>query len=626
MSFIGMSMTQVPEHMKDVVTILNNDTAANIKDNLPIYLKHIWNIANQGQGKVTTVLEKFDLAINTLNEVIEANQDVRGENEQILADTKMYRSIAEREEKEFQKELERCQEEMEKMKKQIEEEEKDLKKSLDSAGSWDDLAHQAAAAGMDTLKDCVVPTLAMAGGMSMMAATMSNVESGVAAGAMVLNQGIKTGAQFLDSMTSSKATSNNDKQQDLLRDLLASASRIEDGVCNSLEKLFKNEELSLPAMKDEHILKEAELVLEKEEKAITDLQGKMSNPSSAKTLKDTKNKLKRLMKDMRNAEKEENPNKYPDMYDKLNECRRECETFQMATTAANDGSLGEAQSPLQMRMANAALGGASKTSLSDTYVKQMFTKLEIQKEQLRSTEKRADETRDRKMAQNRKLLETISDIAKFKETEATKQEVLQIITKGLAALYEMRKQWKQLYLYFKNIENVIQTVMGPSMSMFIDLSEVAAKRMVTDGERMSILASDRLYKQAFKAVRIAHVVHFMASSYERISNDHLMPMIEHFGEIVSLDGHSDKEKIKEKMKKLESDGKNAQDAIAVIIDEGHSKLKTTINKRQIEIEQIFESHLPALPEEERKQIALEAKEMMDKVTNNTEKDDIDDYC
>jgi hypothetical protein len=95
---------------------------------------------------------------------------------------------------------------------------------------------------------------------------------------------------------------------------------------------------------------------------------------------------------------------------------------------------------------------------------------------LRSTEKRADELKERQLKNTRELHQTLSDLAKFRETKATQDQVLMQIGKGLVAFGQLKKQWTDLLQFFDGMATLVNTTLGPRLQQFVDVAEAAEKR------------------------------------------------------------------------------------------------------------------------------------------------------
>ena len=68
-------------------------------------------------------------------------------------------------------------------------------------------------------------------------------------------------------------------------------------------------------------------------------------------------------------------------------------------------------------------------------------------------------------------------MAKFRETEATQDEILEQIGKGLVAFGKLNAELIYLLQFFDYIATLVNTTLGPQLDQFVAVAECANKRM-----------------------------------------------------------------------------------------------------------------------------------------------------
>jgi len=238
-------------------------------------------------------------------------------------------------------------------------------------------------------------------------------------------------------------------------------------VVGNLSRAFENDtKLNKMALKDQEILRSAkdsfEMQLEK-------IQNSKEGKTKKKLLKVCEN-IKKLIAGIEKAYNTNDENVI-NLHEDLEKIKLKCTELGDAKTKS---PLFQAPSPAMIKAAQQSMTqGNSK--LSETFAREMQLKMELTKEQLRSTEKRAEELLEKKLKTTRDLRKTLSDLAKFKETNATQDQVLEQIGKGLVAFGQLKKQWTDLLMFFDGMATLVNTTLGPRLEQFVDVAKVAEK-------------------------------------------------------------------------------------------------------------------------------------------------------
>ena len=456
MDLIRLSMKRVPGHLSDALQLLTEGTAEEITDGLSIDLGQITTIGNSCRAKVEEVVKFYDLVILELNELTEATLQTKGVTEEARIKTKGLLIANENEET-------RLREEIEKIKKQLEEETSEFKKVLSGMGTWDSMVRQIVCVAADTTVNTVVPGLVMSYGVSSIAKSSSNIESVVGVGGLLASQVLPG---VINSMPIPKQGSELPPYQFDEQRLFGRAQELRK-VAQNLSKLFEIDiKLDLMALKDQSLLENANASLDvKMDKIQKSNEGKIKEK-----LLEICQRLKKLIAGIKKALEKKDSN----VILLHIECQKIEEKCIKLGDAKTKSSLFPIPSPALLESAKQAMF-KGKSNLSEAYAKEMQLKLELTKEQMRSTEKRADELKDRQLKNTRELHITLSELSRFRETVATQDEILEQIGKGLVAFGKLKKQWTDLLQFFDGMTTLVNTTLGPRLQQFVDGAKVAEK-------------------------------------------------------------------------------------------------------------------------------------------------------
>jgi hypothetical protein len=249
-------------------------------------------------------------------------------------------------------------------------------------------------------------------------------------------------------------------------------------VVENLGKAFENDvALNFMALKDQEILCSAQNSVDIQQEKIENSKESKVREKLLKVCKE----IRKLIEGIDKAYNKKDPNVI-DLHEQMNKIKLKCTKLGDAKTKS---SLFPTPSPAMIKAAKQSLSDAS-SKLSETFAREMQLKLEMTKEQLRSTEKRADELKEKQLQMTRDLHKTLSDLATFKETSATQDEVLEQIGKGLVAFGQLKKQWTDLLMFFDGMATLVNTTLGPRIQQFVAVAEKAEIRK-QEGKTLSNL-------------------------------------------------------------------------------------------------------------------------------------------
>lgn len=571
---------------------MTEGTYEEITAGLPIDIGQIKKIADSCKNKVNEVVNFYDIVIKELNELTEATLLTKGVTEEARRKTKALMEANEAEQKFLEEEKKKLDADFERIRQQLDEETATFKESLNQMGSFKGLVKQMSTVAVDTAANTVIPVLALSGSASILASSMTSIESGFAVAGLL-------GTQALKTIATSKGNSNQQQVAEaatvgLEDQTMAGRAQELTGIVKTLkEKAFESDvKLNEMNLKDSQLIGTAKEKLDMQKTKINEYKESKMKGKLVKVCQRTGKLINGISKAYDN--KDEN---VIDLYKECEELLVKCIKYGDAKTK---DSLFKCPSPSLLKAARGISDkvSGSKSNLSESYIKEMHLKIELTKEQLRSTEKRAEELLERQLNMTRELHATLSNLSKFKEEKATQDEVLQQIGKGLVAFGQLKRQWTDLLHFFDGMANLVNTTIGPRLEQFVDVALTAEKQR-QKSRALTNLMRQRLFAPAFEASKVAFIVEHLSNTYWMISDRHLMPIVTSFGEMIAM---SNDNEIEAKQRQIEMQSRDTVEQIQELILQGHEQFSNSICERQKQLDASLQKHVPSLPEAEKKKI------------------------
>ena len=591
MDFIQLSMKGVPGHLRSTLQLMTEGTCEEISDGLHIDIGQIIQAGNVCKDKVKEVIEKYDLVINELNELTEATITTQGVTEEARRKARAMMEANKVEQVYLEEQLQKLETELEKTQEQLEEETETFKNTISELGSWQSLGQQFVNVTIDTAANTVIPMMVMSGGISMVASAASTAESFAGVAGIVGVQALKSSQTQAVSNPPQNFEQAPVEPED--QSLVGRAQGLAKIVQTIQDTMFLGDtQLNKMALKNREPLIAAKSSLGVQKSRIASAEWSKTKEKLIKVCC----RIEKLIVDISEAFDTNDPNVI-NLHLECDNILKKCIKYGDAKTKA---SLWSCPSPALL---NSAKGFADKflgpkSNLSENYVKAVHLKMELTKEQLRSTEKDAEMQRERQLKLTKDLHQTLSDLTKFKEENATQDEVLKQIAKGLVVFGTLKKQWMDLLVFFDGMGNLVNATLGPRLDQFVAIAHSAETQRKKSTE-LTNLMRQRLFTPAYEATKIAYVVDHLSSTYWKISQQHLMPIVSSFGEMIAL---SDKNEIEAKQRAIEQKATEAAEQIQAFIDHGHREFSIQIEERQRQLETTFQKFVPKLPENEVKKI------------------------
>ncbi len=578
MSFIHLSMKQIPGLMEDVVILLFEGTQQEIEDQMKEELSTLQKVSMRCQEKVQEELNKFDVVLASLGELTCASQRVRGDTEKGQKSAQASLNVLQTEKENAEKEWKEMEKEVERNKAKLEQEEKEFKQAIDQGGSMPDLGKQLFSNLADTAANTVIPVFVMSKGAAYAASAMTNKETFAYLGAAAA---VKT----IPSLLASPPTDVPPEISYAERDVIASVKRVADNVIPLLQHFFKDGQLDLVKLKDTMKLDEAQKHLTKEEEKVGKVPEEDAIRGYVRVVLNLYTELKQLCKDLQDAGTGAGETSDA-LWTQLKNAEKQCLIHGEGRAAVGETSSVGGGGPGRVERAMKGAGDriSGKSQMAETYVKTMMEKLNAKRDFYNATEKKANEMKKKKLEQNKELQSVLKNIAQFQEDQATQKEILDIINEGLKALHSLRKQWSQIFLFFKQIDNILQATMGPTLNNFIEISRSTANRSIEGATAISRLTRGRLHRRASSVLVTSQIVSFLSTSYLSLSTKHLQPLINRFGDFMALDKSTGKEVHEAERQTLLQEAQKAQDMIASVIEAGHAKFKSDLAVRYRELD------------------------------------------
>ncbi len=183
-------------------------------------------------------------------------------------------------------------------------------------------------------------------------------------------------------------------------------------------------------------------------------------------------------------------------------------------------------------------GGDDNIAMAKDYLEKQSTKLDVimkHKEAIaKSLELKTEQERKKKQA----LRELVSELAAFKEKEASQKQVVEIIHQALGQLDQLRAMWERVGDFFSEMGRVLDRIALAEVTKFVETGErVMDKKADSRGEWILSRAYRRqLASSGQAAARTTVMLQLMTEAFCNISERHLKPMTEEFSTYLALHG------------------------------------------------------------------------------------------
>lgn len=244
-------------------------------------------------------------------------------------------------------------------------------------------------------------------------------------------------------------------------------------------------------------------------------------------------------------------------------------------------------------------------------VKNSVLKIEQTKEMLKMSQEEYQKSFDNLKQQNKDLLDVLSEMRKCETKEIDFEKAKQMLIKGLDAMGRVKEQWEKMVRFFQMISNLIDSCLNKRLTEFVKSAEDLPKIPNYSHKDFVI---DMIYKQAFNASNIAHLVHMISETYTEVSSKYLMDKVGSLSRLISMDS-SDPQFRMERIK-LADGCDSARQAIEDLVIKQKKEFENNIHARVAKINSELKAVLPEVPEAERKAIEHNVQKGMREITQD----------
>ncbi|EMP42330.1 hypothetical protein UY3_00408 [Chelonia mydas] len=568
MDQIRLLSMSVPSHMKTIVQTLFQDFEV-VNALLPGQLNNMKSIADDCTRLAQSVEIKFTDVICLIQELLEACLSSKMRYEEELRETKMALEHAELKRKAAEEAKEMAKEYYNSMRNQVENTFADYKEAMDS-----------------------VPTGWNAVGM--------NVAESLLNGLNTVPHVIKSFTSALtkpnpERLNSSEAVANKKTEDDPISvSNICSMSEQLTALATALEELIDNEgNINMNAPSNEKALKEKSSWIKeraeqlqrkiKEENYCSVTDGALGICSILITVCQTLNDGARSGK--KDIDKKSLIEKIRNLSDKVN-------VFDSKSKSHTKTPTFSAKTPNTTKCQQ-----NSEMVTEWGTIKNSCLKIEQSREMLKITQNVYQRTFENFKKPNMELTEILITMRKCKTKEIDFETARKMLIKGLEALGRVKEQWEKMVHFFQMMSNLIESCLSRRIVEFVKSAEGVQK--IPNCSCKSFV-TDLIYKQAFNASNVAHLVHMISETYTEVSSKYLMNCVSSLVKLISMEPSNPS--FKDEREKLANGCDEARKAIEDLVVKKKNEFERNLHGRVEKISHELNSVLPPVTEEEQKAI------------------------
>jgi len=272
---------------------------------------------------------------------------------------------------------------------------------------------------------------------------------------------------------------------------------------------------------------------------------------------------------------------------------------------------------------NAGKNSKEPQGINQQKMQRAVVQLETAKEQMRKAQERNDAAFERKLEKSQQLDKLVLEIMQFDDQHATLSDILAILDKAIKAIGELQQSWSKLVIFFKELSNFIKVHLGKRLNGFTDdlrasADYIIAKGITNYGEVITHLQYELLFKAITKASNGAYMTNIQAKTYYNVSQNHLMPLVERLGVLISLDNVVDAGKIAALNTEMKNITREIPKQITQLIRDNKASYDAKVKARKDELSEIFVKFYPAPPKRIEEKIKASVSKVVDTVGTTTE--------
>ena len=612
MDQVRLMTAQVPDHLKDAIKILLQGEDEDLEDLLPVKLSAIQNIAEKCVALATSVEQRFEEVMDLAGEVLESSTSAKGIYEDKLKDVEAELAVAKKNRETAEERKKLSEEHFKKLQRAVDKAEKDYEKAMGSMpGGWSII-------GMNFVE-----------GLSNGFTTLLTGVARVATLGLGKSGDDKSLAERAASRIFSGKSSHEKPLDDKTVDAYSKVPKLK-GYADSLKTtcMEDNKLKANVAQNDESI--RYLLAQFKDLSQEVGIKGNNNVQNHLIALSDEGMQICLQLKELSKSMNQEQTGH--DIAQKIIDFHEKVLVISVEGNAILGGCPTDSKAPNQSVLPQAH---DTNKSAAQQAVENARYKIEASTAQLDNTKERYDTSCDKLIENTEKLGKIIADIAKLDIQNIDFQQIRETLIKGIRALGQLRQEWTKLVKFFQMMSTLIKCSMSPQLTNFTTMTETAKRRkQEIEGYTITQMKKDMIYKQAFEAAKIAHLVNMISAAYVDVSNKYIMSRVAGLGKLQGYDADSEKDRyaIQREFNALVEDCKDAQEGIKeVVLDhkrEFDRRVESRIKAIKTELKAALPPPSPSDKSEARiKEVVKEAMDTVKEQVPTTTKDlDLDDFC
>lgn len=567
MDQIRLLSLNVPVHMREAVKILLKGTNEEVEDLLPIQLKAIEKVADEGLLLATSVEAKFNAVMSLTAELLEACVGARGKYEVDLQETKIALEIANKNKNIAEERKQMSTKVYKELEKSVKDAEKSYYSSLDSMPSgWQII-------GMNVVEGIGDAFVNVLSGISR-AFTSETEDSRKPR----QSRSPKSAEPVPSRMSLDDGTIKSYQKAILLKtytDVLIDAT-IKDG---KLKTSIEPNDARIPY---------AERQFSNLLKDVHSLGKNAATAQIINLLKEGLDIVGHIKKIQRNFQVQANEDTKSSLAERI------LSFYQSVVAIESEGKALLWSSPTNMRAPNQRVMPTvpdTDGSAAQQHIQNTRFKIQQAAAQLEFVRDKYDKACDNLQESNQKLGDVIAELAKLDIQKIDFEKIRKTLIKGIKALGELRGQWGKLVMFFQMISNLIRCSLNTSLEGFTATARKSQEHALK-GYPVTALRKDLIYQQAFHASKLAHVVNMISECYVKISSDHLMKRIAGLGKLLGFDPATDATEILREREALHQSSAKAQNEIRALVLKHKREFDEKVERRIRRIKEELENALP----------------------------------
>ena len=594
MDQVRLMTAQVPEYLKDAIKILLQGNDEELEDLLPIILSAIQSIADKCVALASSVEKRFEEVMDLTGEVLESSSTAKGTHKEKLETVEAELAVLKKERDTAEQRKKLSEEQYEKLQRAVEKAVRNYEKSMDLMPSEMPIIRMNAVDGM----------------LNAITAVLSGVRQLTTLGLLEQGEVDKSLGETAASTIFFGEKSHENSPDEKTIDVYTKVPELK-AYADSLKMIYiedKKLKENVPQNEDNIRYLIAQFKQMSQEVGIKGNNNVQNHiialcNEGMQICMQLRNLSKAMAKEISGIE----------LAQKILKFDEKVSILHLEGIVILGSCPTESKAPCQCMLPQAQ--GTSK-SVAQQAVQNARFKIEASAAQFNCIKDRYGNSCD-KLIENTEKIGCLT-IAKHDIHKVDFQQIRETLMYVMWAVGEIREQWTKLVRFFQMMSNMIRCSMSSSLADFTAMTEKAKQRkQAIEGYTLSQMKRDLIYKQAFEAAKIAHLVNMISGAYVDVSNRYIMSRVAKLGKLQCYDADSEKDPnaIKEEFDSLVESCKAAQEGIREVVLEQKREFDKRVEMRIKTIKTELNAALPPpLPSDETEASIKEGiKEAMDTI-------------